>query len=104
MKISTILFSFYFLLLIAIPTLKVVKSQFGCEKMCCKERKQDAPKSCQKEKCILNFNSGQFVIEEIQSIPITTKLQLVSKNKIRNQKVFIANYDNMIWQPPEQNV
>lgn len=104
MKISTLLFSFYFSLLIAIPTLKVVKSQFECESSCSKERKDSMPKSCEKEKCILNFNfsAGQFIVEQIQYINFSNILKIEREKALAYPEIFISNYKNNIWHPPKK--
>jgi hypothetical protein len=103
MKISTLLFSFYFTLLIAIPTLKVVKSQFGCGSSCSKEQKNSMPKSCGKEKCILNFNfnAGQFIVEQIQYIEFSSITKIEREKALAYPEIFISNYKNNIWHPPK---
>lgn len=103
MKISTLLFSFYFTLLIAIPTLKVAKSQFGCGSSCSKEQKNSIPKSCGKEKCILNFNfnASQFIVEKILNINSNGIIKIEREKALAYPEIFISNYKNNIWHPPK---
>jgi len=105
MKTLTRIISFYFLFLIAIPTIKVVKSQLGvnCNTTCQKENKNINPKGCQKEKCILNFNfnTGQYIVEQIQSISFNQELGALERKNLSYEKVFLSKCQNTIWHPPK---
>lgn len=105
MKMRTTLFCFYFLLLMVIPTIKVVKSQLGCGSKCCKEQKSEMPKGCQKGKCILNFNfnTGQFIGQQEQNVTLNYETETIEKNQLNYEKNFIPNYINTIWHPPKNN-
>jgi hypothetical protein len=103
MKTWTAIFSLYFLFLLAIPTLKVVKSELGCKNSCCKEQKSEIPKGCQKEKCLFNlsYSTGHFIVQQIQKIVLHDSFATISKNDLSYEKVFIPNYKNSIWHPPK---
>jgi len=105
MKTLVRIFSIYFLLLLAIPTFKVVKSELGmnCAKSCCNQSKNEKQKGCQKEKCILNcsFNTGQFVVAQIQNISFKIPLKIGHENDLMYEKKNIPVYQDLIWQPPE---
>jgi hypothetical protein len=98
MKIRITLFCFYFLLLMAIPTIKVVKSQLGYDSKCCKEQKSEIPKGGQKGKCILNlnFNTGQFIAQQVQIVFFNHEIEIVEKECLNCEKNFIPNYTNTI--------
>jgi hypothetical protein len=104
MKIGSIIFSFFFMLLIAIPTLKVVKSKFGCQSSCSKEQKSEMPKGCQKEKCVLNlnFSTGQFIVEQIHEFTFNREIKFENKRNLNHNNVFISSYKNTIWHPPKK--
>lgn len=103
----TTIISLYFLFLMAIPTIKVVKSELGsgCAEACQKEKKNEIPKGCQKEKCILNlnFNTGQFIVQQVQHINFNGAFEFENKDSLSYEKVFIPNYRNTIWHPPKSN-
>ncbi|MET0946602.1 MAG: hypothetical protein ABWY22_14435 [Flavobacterium sp.] len=105
MKTLARIISIYFLFLIAIPTVKVVKSQLGgnCNTACQNEKKSESTKGCQKEKCILNFNfsTGHYIVQQIQSISFNQELEVVERNNLSYEKVFISKYQNTIWHPPK---
>jgi hypothetical protein len=107
MKTLARILSFYFLILIAIPAIKVVKSQLesNCSAICHKENRSVNPKGCQKGKCILNFNfgTGQFIVQQIQSVSFNTDFEIADKDNLSYEKVFIANYKNIIWHPPKSD-
>jgi hypothetical protein len=107
MKTLARILSFYFLFLITVPTIKVVKSQLGrnCAESCQKEMKGATPKGCQKGKCILNFNfnTGQFIVQQIQSVSFNSAFEIVEKGSLSYEKVFIDNYKNTIWHPPKSD-
>jgi hypothetical protein len=105
MKMRITLFCFYFLLLMAIPTIKVVKSHLGCASICCKEQKSEIPKGCQKGKCILNFNfnTGQFIGQQEQNVTLNNESETIEKNQLNYEKNFIPNYTNIIWHPPKNS-
>ncbi len=105
MKIGSIIFSFFFVLLLAIPTLKVVKSKIGCQSSCSKEQKSEMPKGCQKEKCVLNlnFSTGQFIVEQIQEFTFNKVIPFEIKRNLKQNTVFISSYKNTIWHPPKSS-
>ena len=105
MKIVARIISFYFLVLIAIPTLKVVKKQLdtNCNSCCHTEKSAEIPRSCAKEKCILNFNfsTGQFIVQQIHDITFNRITEITEKSRLDYEKVFLSKYQNAIWIPPK---
>lgn len=91
------------------PTVRVVKLHFAekCESTCKKNSsdKETAPSGCSKEKCFLNlnFNPGQFIVQQIQKISLKRLTDFEKNNNLSYKKVFISNYKNTIWHPPKSS-
>jgi hypothetical protein len=104
MKIFAKIISIYFLILIALPAIKMVAMQF--EGNCCEATHKcssENSKGCQKEKCILsfNFNTSQFIIQQIHHISYNHEPEFEQKDNLAYEKVFIAKYQSTIWHPPK---
>ncbi|HSD14634.1 MAG TPA: hypothetical protein VLB74_08295 [Flavobacterium sp.] len=110
MKYLTAILTFYFVLLIGVPTMREVKTHFlgGCVAMsegggCCSGG--EIPEGCEKEKCILNmnFSTGQFIVQQIQNISIPVIFEEEKQERLIYEKTFIPYYYNTFWHPPEMN-
>lgn len=107
MKFLTAILTFYFVLLMGTPTLRVVKSHMKAhctataEKGCCKG--EEMPEGCQKQKCVLNmnFSAGQFIVQQIQNLSIPIQFETEKKENLIYEKTFIPHYYNSFWHPPE---
>lgn len=77
------------------------KCQSSCQKN--NSDKETLPSGCQKQKCILNFNfnAGQYIVEQIQSISFNQELEAIERKNLSFEKVLISKYQNTIWHPPK---
>jgi hypothetical protein len=108
MKFLITTLCFYIIMLTVLPTVRLVKMHYALksESACQKNNAEsnNMPYGCQKEKCILNFNIGQFIINQIEFIfKKNYNFEVVSEQKLFFEKELISNYINTIWQPPEIN-
>lgn len=107
MKTFAKIISLYFLILIALPAVKMVAMQF--EGNCCEATHKcstEIPKGCQKQKCVLNcsFVTSQFIVQQIHHISFNSAIELMQKNNLSYENVLKANYQNNIWHPPKNNL
>ena len=98
----------YIIMLTVLPTVRIVKmhyalkSESACQKNIAVHNSM--PYGCQKEKCILNFNIGLFIINQIEFVfKKDHNFESISEQKLFFEKELISNYYNTIWQPPETN-
>ncbi len=106
MKYKTLLVSFYFFFLLALPTLQLVKSKLGCHASCCAISKKESTKGCSKEKCLLHFssNTSSFLSTVTQQINPLVFLELQEQKTLDYEKKLIPNYTYSIWHPPKTSL
>lgn len=107
MKFLTTVITVYFVLLMGVPSLRVLKSHVSeqckvtAQKGCC--QREEMPESCQKQKCILNlnFSAGQFLVQQIQSVSIPVIFESEKKENLIYERSLIPDFYNSFWHPPE---
>ncbi|MGX7668160.1 hypothetical protein [Flavobacterium pedocola] len=103
----TTIIAAYFVLLMGVPTLRVLKSHVSkqcmvmAQKGCCQG--EEMPDGCQKEKCVLNlnFSAGQFIVQQIQDLSIPGIFEKETKQHLNYAKNLIPHFYNSFWHPPE---
>lgn len=107
MKFFAFFFCFYFTILTALPTVRVIKEHFveKCQNNTDtgSSKKNIVNTSNQKEKCLLNltFNVFSFLVFSQHYILKTSNTSIKKVKKSHYHKNFIPYYNASIWQPPE---
>ena len=106
MKFIVSFLCFYFLIIILLPSVKAVKTQFAENSKTSYElsnsRHDFYDQSCEKEKCFLSlkFNTSSFLLFN-QNYKISTSKNVVQLLKSKYHKNLTSTYNSSIWEPPE---
>ena len=104
MRMITVLFCFFLFVLMALPSVRVVKIQFseGCQSSCDKSNFENND-GCENGKIImsLNFTPVSYITTKIYTATPQNFVITYKKEKIFYHKNLISKYQNTIWQPPK---
>ncbi len=106
MKVFIVIISTYFLVLLALPTLQLVKSSLGCKSTCCKKEHVTLPKKCQKQNCFLNcnFTPNHCLVAKVITIPDRVTFQTSKLNNLKYLDLNGSNFNFSIWHPPKKDI
>ena len=106
MKFVVSFLCFYFLIIILLPSVKAVKTQFADNSKTSYELANSQndiyDQSCDKEKCFLSlkFNTSSFILFT-HNYKISTSENLLQLLKLHYHKNLLSTYNSSIWEPPE---